>query len=555
MLVAAPDRLFRQQVRLNLMRADLGCRLEEVDSLAAIRSLLERTRVDCVLLGRGLCAAPEDATPVLPAELFSSLRVLVQRIPLLVFAPDEEASFWLAAGADDVLPESDAGGLLLGRLMPYAIQLSRLQQRLDRTHARLDAQQDVDPLTNLLNRRGLGKALEWELEEARRQHLPPPTALLLDCHNLRWFNDSFGYATGDQLLHKIAAGLRGLQRSGAVLARLGGGQFLMLLPGTPLADAVEIGRNLARDIRALRLRRTGTTPVGLRVAAAEVPLHGRGLRGVVDSFHLAISLREARALDDVVVVGPGSKRRLKAMARWKATLRSGDVLRVWRQPAFSLRDQRCAYYELLIRGPEGLESPRELFKMARALDLLDEIDLLCLKTCLRAHREHPRPLCFHINVLPSTLLQTPLAHLIELLAERGEHRICLDVDCQQARHDPLALHGVFEGLRQAGILLGLDNLDLDNACTEALLILRPRAVKTRPELLRGLADDPTRGVRLRELVSAADSVGAQLVALGVETEEERAIVTELGFQYGQGSLFQAPLSAREQLHWTDRFEG
>ncbi len=554
MLVAAPDRLFRQQVRLNLMRADLGCKLEEAGSLAGILSVAGTLRIDCVLLGRNLCETDADSTAVMPVELFATLRVRLPRVPLLVLTPDEEGPFWLDAGADDILPERDAGGLLLGRIMPYAIQLARLQKRLDRTHARLDAQQDVDPLTNLLNRRGLGKALEWELDVARKQGHPPPTALLLDCHNLRWFNESFGYATGDQLLHKIAAGLRGLQRTGAVLARLGGGQFLMLLPSTTVADAAEIGRSLATDIRTLQLRRSGSTPVALRVAVAEIPLHGRGLRGLVDSFHLAISLRDAKALEDVVVVGTAGKARLKAMARWKATLRSGNVLRVLRQAAFDLRDRRCAFYELLVRGPEGLESPRELFAMARALDILEEIDLLCLKTCLQAHQDHPQPLCFHINVLPSTLLNTPIAQLTGLLAERGEHRICLDVDCQQVKSNPLALHGVFEGLRQAGILLGLDNVELDNASTEAILILRPRAVKTSPGLIRGVCEDATRSVRLRELASTAESVGAHLVALGVESEEECNVVAELGFQYGQGFLFEAPSSAREEPHWTERFE-
>jgi diguanylate cyclase (GGDEF)-like protein len=102
-----------------------------------------------------------------------------------------------------------------------------------------------DPLTRLLNRRGLQDALHVSLASASRQGLPT-AAIMVDIDHFKQVNDSFGHEVGDQVLCHIAATLEQMSRASDVVARTGGEEFLLVLPDTNLDSA----RTLAERIRS-----------------------------------------------------------------------------------------------------------------------------------------------------------------------------------------------------------------------------------------------------------------------------------------------------------------
>lgn len=102
-----------------------------------------------------------------------------------------------------------------------------------------------DPLTRLLNRRGLGKALQITLAQAARQRLAT-SAIMIDIDRFKEVNDNFGHDTGDQVIRQVAQSLLRLSRSSDVVARTGGEEFLVILPDTSL----DASRVLAERIRA-----------------------------------------------------------------------------------------------------------------------------------------------------------------------------------------------------------------------------------------------------------------------------------------------------------------
>jgi len=118
-----------------------------------------------------------------------------------------------------------------------------------------------DPLTRLLNRRGLEDALYISMAHASRKGLPT-AAVMVDIDHFKQINDSFGHDLGDQLLRQIADCLLRLSRFSDVVARVGGEEFLLILPDTDL-DAAKV---LAERIRA----NIGDKP--LRVGSQEIPV-------------------------------------------------------------------------------------------------------------------------------------------------------------------------------------------------------------------------------------------------------------------------------------------
>ncbi|MDE0952020.1 MAG: GGDEF domain-containing protein [Halioglobus sp.] len=102
----------------------------------------------------------------------------------------------------------------------------------------------VDPLTRLLNHRGLEQALHITLAHAARQQLPT-AAIMVDIDHFKELNDNFGHEAGDQVIRQIAQYLQGASRASDVVARTGGGEFLLILPHTDPDGA----RLLAESIR------------------------------------------------------------------------------------------------------------------------------------------------------------------------------------------------------------------------------------------------------------------------------------------------------------------
>jgi diguanylate cyclase (GGDEF)-like protein len=102
-----------------------------------------------------------------------------------------------------------------------------------------------DPLTRLLNRRGLESALQVTLAQSARQQLET-SAILLGIDRLREINGNFGQETGDQVIRQVAQFLQRTCRSSDVIARTGGDEYLMILPDTALQNA----RGLAERLRS-----------------------------------------------------------------------------------------------------------------------------------------------------------------------------------------------------------------------------------------------------------------------------------------------------------------
>ena len=158
---------------------------------------------------------------------------------------------WQRAPAD--VPPTAA--TLIGLL---AIDAAAAITRAQRT-ARLVAEARTDPLTGLPNRRAWDEQLPRELAHAKRLDYPACLAIA-DLDRFKEVNDRRGHAAGDQLLCALAANWRAELRETDLLARIGGDEFALLLPGTTAADAAEI---------AGRLRRTAPKAISASIGVAE----------------------------------------------------------------------------------------------------------------------------------------------------------------------------------------------------------------------------------------------------------------------------------------------
>lgn len=126
---------------------------------------------------------------------------------------------------------------------------------------RLNLQAQTDPLTGLLNRRAMSAALE-RLYQAQQ----PFAIIALDIDHFKQVNDTYSHAAGDGVLAQVALLLQQCSREGDVACRVGGEEFVLLLPGTTIGAAVEVGERVRQVVEQQVIEPVGQVTVSLGVA-------------------------------------------------------------------------------------------------------------------------------------------------------------------------------------------------------------------------------------------------------------------------------------------------
>jgi diguanylate cyclase (GGDEF)-like protein len=148
------------------------------------------------------------------------------------------------AGPGPTLPQTLA--LLVGG-GAVAFTVHRFFDGIRRQTTRLQAYAGTDPLTGAANRRTWDEELSLALTRSIRDGLPVSVALL-DMDDFKAYNDRFGHQAGDRLLKEAAAAWRNILRASDILARVGGDEFAVLLPGCPLDEAAAIANRLRASV-------------------------------------------------------------------------------------------------------------------------------------------------------------------------------------------------------------------------------------------------------------------------------------------------------------------
>ncbi|MCO4772558.1 MAG: diguanylate cyclase [Deltaproteobacteria bacterium] len=287
---------------------DAGVVTEGAASMEEALARIDAGGVDAVIVRLGLPDAP---------NIQSVLRLRVGRpfLPVVVLADDpatHDGRLAISAGAQDVLERGAPDRLLpvrlrdacfrashLARAEGYAERLEaaeeklrQLNVRLRLANTRLEQLASHDPLTGLLNRRGLEDVLL--AEQARGARIGgPPLAALLDLDDFKAVNDRFGHHVGDEVLRRVAARLCGAVRPSDHCARIGGDEFLVLFPGADLDRAEEMAERLREAVSAGSLL-GGGEPLSLSASVGIGGLHKTDLGLDEVLMRLRPGLRESK---------------------------------------------------------------------------------------------------------------------------------------------------------------------------------------------------------------------------------------------------------------------
>ncbi|MCB1154711.1 EAL domain-containing protein, partial [bacterium] len=242
----------------------------------------------------------------------------------------------------------------------------------------------------------------------------------------------------------------------------------------------------------------------------------------------------------------------KAQAQWVATgleatlgVANMESLRnclldgsgVWAvsQQVMDLRDGRPIATEFLARGPRGFEMPDQILALAREMNILTEVDRQCLRRCIERSYAIGIDGAVHVNVLPSTIAASDPRDLIDICRKTAAGRpVVLEMSHHWIPGDAHELVDRVNTLREGGLSISLDHVGYGRTSLEALLALSPDIIKTDRRLTGGVGRDPRKAQMLRRLADMVSALGATLVALGLENDDDVDVVRNLGIDFGQG---------------------
>jgi EAL domain-containing protein (putative c-di-GMP-specific phosphodiesterase class I) len=194
---------------------------------------------------------------------------------------------------------------------------------------------------------------------------------------------------------------------------------------------------------------------------------------------------------------------------------------------------------MLSRGPKGpLEMPDNFLKASLDAGILEEVDLLCFKSCMKTGLTYDSGATLHLNLFPSTILSLSDEELLALFPKKKRSGIfCVEIVEHQRIPDIMRLKRKMDKLREKGIKLAIDDVGFGASSLESLIVLEPEIIKIDRRYVTGAHKDAESSRLLVRLVRVAESLGAELVAEGVNSEQDRKLLQKTGVEFGQGPLW------------------
>ncbi len=415
-----------------------------------------------------------------------------------------------------------------------------------------------DVLTGLPNRVILHDRLEQAIAHAtREQH--EFAVLLLDLDRFKVINDSLGHRAGDELLNEVAQRLKGAVRSMDTLVRLGGDEFVIVMASIQTRDQV-----LAMATRAIEVLKPPIRLQGVDVrtsASIGIAFYpGDGVTVEMLLAHADAAMYSAKQSAHgtyqcfATSTSTSTRDRVKFESELHAALAAGQF-ELHYQPKVDTASGRVHSAEALIRWrhPErGLLLPADFIPIAEECGLLDSIGEWVLREACRQaklwQRHADRPLRIAVNLSPS---QFRLGSLLEtvrsaLMAAELEPRF-LEVELTETAVMSNAEQSIYilESLSRLGVLVSVDDFGTGYSSMSYLRRFPIDKLKIDRTFVKEMTSRPEDASIVRAMVSLAHSLNLKVVAEGVETEEQVAMLQQLGCDQYQGFHFSAALPAKE----------
>lgn len=430
-----------------------------------------------------------------------------------------------------------------------------------RAHEHLQFLADHDPLTKVLNRRGVEACLSRGLQRLRRGK--PLAVAYLDLDRFKLINDLYGHPAGDAVLQQVCERVQAPLAPHMYLGRVGGDEFLIVMLDTPLHRA----ETVCRDI----LLRLSSEPYSVGDRAFQVRgsiglievTSGSTVKDVLATADRACRQAKRNPATGLVVYEHGARVFQEHEAEMQLVQRLADGheiegLFLEMQPIVSLRHpHQSLNFEVLLRmmDEHGSRVPTErIIRAAEHAGRMSTIDRWVLSSTLRWLDEHrnelPASQFVCVNVSGASLNDERFIHdVYTLLLQHAQvaSRLCLEITESVALHDVGNTRRFIDRVRSYGARVALDDFGAGYTSFSYLKDLPADILKIDGSFIVNMTRHPANVAIVEAIVSLAQNLGMKTIAEWAEDYDTVETLAEIGVDYVQGWALSHPVTPQRIL--------
>jgi diguanylate cyclase (GGDEF)-like protein/PAS domain S-box-containing protein len=407
-----------------------------------------------------------------------------------------------------------------------------------------------DPLTGLPNRTLLVERLTHWLHRA--PNAKTAAVLFVDIDHFKVVNDALGHVRGDQLLQAVSRRLRAALRPSDTVARVGGDEFIVLCENLDSQD----------DALQLAKRLSGALDDPFKVA--------EHVHRVTASVGIAVWTPGATA-DDLMRDADAAMYRAKERGRARYELFHAGM-RAWAESWFTIEEElrqalerkelsnvyqpivdpadgSIAGFEALVRWnhpDRGTVPPADFIPMAEQNGLIVPLGHGVLREACEEAATWPEALRISVNLSPRQLSDPGLVDSVSAVLKvtgLAPDRLSLEITESAFTDDPARALDVLRRLKQIGVRLELDDFGTGYSSLTYVRMFPIDALKIDRSFVQGVCQSPEDAAIVEAVISMGRALGVNVVAEGVESEDQSAALQGLGCKLAQGYLFSRPVPA------------
>jgi len=505
--------------------------------------------IDVVLTRLSLPDSSESSTIHLLQEANPMLPVIV-----LSDKDNDELPMEIAQlGAQDYLVKDQGDGHLINRAIRYAMERKRIEQGLTYLS-------QYDKLTGLVNRDLFRERLNRAMIRSDRNQTLA-ALMFIDLDRFKNINDTLGHDAGDSLLIEVSKRLKECTRNGDTVARLGGDEFTIILEDLrQVNDAAMVAKKVTDALSApieLHGQDIYITPsIGITIYPLDDTDDKNLLRNADAAMYRA--KEQGRNCFQFYTAGMNTRtvQRLKLEAELRRALVNNEFI-LYFQPKVEVSSREIIGAEALIRWKSaelGLVSPMEFIPLAEETGLILPIGEWAIRAACRQvarwEKLGYRNLRMAVNLSARQFKETDVAKLIlesAILSGIDPRKIEIEITESLLMDDTDTSIAIFKELKSHGLHISIDDFGTGYSSLSYLKRFQIDTLKIDKSFVRDINTNPDDAAIASAIIALAKSLRLNVVAEGVETEDQLQCLQQYGCHEAQGYLFSKPLPAEEFL--------
>ena len=468
-----------------------------------------------------------------------------------------EGEIWNKKKSGEIYPEwLTVHAIFEGdRIIQYIAVFTDISTR-KKDEAKIWHQANYDALTDLPNRTLLEDRAREAMQRAKRDRTSM-AVIFIDLDRFKYINDHYGHAVGDALLVAVAGRISSTLRKSDTVIRVSGDEFVVLMPQIkePM-DAGRVAEKIIASVSQPYLISDARIHISASAGIAVYPGDGDNVEALMSHADVAMYKAKENGRNQHLFfdqkMNDEAENRAEVEADLLVALRENQLL-MYYQPVIDLRTNRITHAEALVRWmhpTKGMIPPNDFVPVAEQCGLIIPLgEWVANEVCRQMEdwrKTRKEDLQVFLNVSPIQLMHANLdKHLMQALDRFAlpQGSIGIEITENVLIDGPEKIKPVLDRLKAEGLSFVIDDFGTGFSSMRYLRKLPFDGLKVDRSFVSGVDQDHEKGVLVKAMINMAHSLNLNVVAEGVETEEELAFLRAHDCDFVQGYLLGRPMPA------------